>query len=315
MKPIVLVKAAVVFCVALLVISSARAQFLDSSAGLGAGLVKVFGETKAFSARADVRVTANKVETLRAPMNFSLLNGNIRMEFDLATAQSKQVQPGVIKMMTQAGLNQVISIIRMDKRVNHLVFPRAQSYLDMEITKEEAEGAEKNVQVTRTPLGRETIDNHPCAKTKVVVKNAQSAVLLDAIAWNAEDMKSFPLQIAVQGREGTTVIRFSNVQLAAPVATQFAPPARFKKHDNLDSLFLAASQKNFSPITRTATAPTVQSTNKAPNKPVATKAAPAPSPATKPAVKKAPASNVQKAPVSNAGKTNAVPARPQPAKK
>lgn len=312
MKQFSAVKAAVV-CAVFFVFLPARAQFLDSSAGLGAGLVKLFGDTRAFSAKADVRSYRDKVETLRAPMNFSLLAGNIRMEFDLATVQGKAVRPLEIKMLTQAGLNQVTSIMRMDKRVNHLVFARAQSYIDMEISREEVEAAEKDVQVTRTPLGKETIDKHPCAKTKVVVKNAKGALLLDAITWNAEDMKSFPVQISLQTREGTTLIRFSQVQLANPPAGQFAPPAKFTKYDDMNSLFLAASQKTFAPITRTAAPPA------ATNKPVATKTTPSPTP-NKPLTKVAPTSAVnrsaaQKPATTSAGKTNAAAAKPQPAKR
>ena len=238
---------------------SVQAQLLDSSAGLGAGLVKLFGETKAFSARANVHVfTTNRQEVLRGPMNFALLDGRMRMEFDLAAMQGPSVPAGQIKLMSQAGLNQIASIVRLDKRVVHNVFTRAGGYIDLEITADEAQVAQGSTQVQRTPLGKETIDKHPCTKNKVVVKNAKGLSLLEATTWNASDMNEFPVQIMVQSREGTTMVRFSQVQTARPAASLFDPPARFTKHDDLNSLLVAAMRKSIPPVTKTESAPAAQ---------------------------------------------------------
>jgi hypothetical protein len=257
MKRSVVFKAAVsVIFLFLFAVPAARAQFLDSSAGLGAGLVKLFGDTKAFSAKADVRVYGtNRQETLRAPMNFALLDGKMRMDFDLATIQGKDVQPSVVKLMTQAGLNQVASIIRMDKRLIHVVFNRAQSYVNLDIPQTEAGVSEQNVQVQRTPVGKEQLGSHSCTRNKVLVKNAKGVLLLEATTWNAADMKDFPVQILVQTREGSTLMRFSQVQFTRPAAAQFEAPAKFTRYRDQDALLVAAAQKRLSPVTTTASEP------------------------------------------------------------
>ncbi|MBC8097636.1 MAG: hypothetical protein H7Y43_17685, partial [Akkermansiaceae bacterium] len=205
----------------LLAAPSARAQFLDSSVGVSAGLVKLFGTVTGFSARTDVQVLdTNRQETLRTPMNFALLDGKVRMDFEMTQMRGKAVQPAVVNGMKQLNLDRVASIIRLDKRNTHILFAGVRGYVDMEISPAEAEAAEKNVQVQRTALGKETVDKHPCTKNKVIVRNAKGVTLLEAITWNAADLKDFPVQIAVQAREGTTILRFTEINQTRPAAAQ-----------------------------------------------------------------------------------------------
>jgi hypothetical protein len=231
----------------------ASAQFLDSSAGIGAGFPKLFGNITAFSATTDVRsLNTNRQEMLRMPMSFALLDGKVRMEVDMTQMHGSLMQPAVLTDLKNLGLERVVSIIRVDRQMNYVVFPGTKSYVPMEMKKEDADAAQKNVQVLRTPLGKETIDNHPCTKNKVVMKSAKGATLLEATTWNASDMKEFPVQIAVQAKEGTTVMRFTQVQMTKPAASQFEPPSSFTKFPNTDLLMFAASQKQ-APVSKPQT--------------------------------------------------------------
>ncbi len=286
----------------------ARAQFLDSSVGVSGGLVKLFGTQSGFSARTDVQVLdTNRQETLRTPMNFALLDGKVRMDFEMTLMRGKAVQPAIVNGMKQIGLDRVASIIRLDKRITHVLFAGAASYVDMEISPADAEAAEKNVQVQRTALGKETLDKHPCTKNKMVVRNAKGMTLLEATTWNAEDLKDFPVQIAVQAKEGTTIMHFTQIQLARPAAAQFEVPASYTKYGSAETLMLAATQKQMtSPKSNAPSKGNARPTSRGMNTP-----AKSPTASTKPAVRSL-------NPPVPAAKTNAVTGsarKPLPAKK
>lgn len=244
MKPFAALRASILIFLLLFLGPAVQAQLLDSSVGIGAGLARLFGNVTAFSARGVVQVLdTNRQEILQSPMNFGLLDGKVRMEFDMAQMRGKTVQPAMINALKKIGMERVTSIIRVDQRLIYVVFTGTRSYVPMEMSKEETEAAQKNVQVVRTPLGKETIDKHPCTKNKVLVKNSKGATLLEATTWNASDLKDFPVLIGVQAKEGTTFLRFSQIQIARPPAAQFEPPAGFTKYTSTDLLMLAAAQK------------------------------------------------------------------------
>ncbi|HLP77319.1 MAG TPA: hypothetical protein VK327_10410 [Candidatus Paceibacterota bacterium] len=282
MKRSEMLKAAVCIVAGLFLAMPVRAQFLDSSVGVSAGLVKLFGNFTGFSAQTDVQVLdSNRQETLRTPMNIALLDGKVRMEFEMSQMRGKSVQPAVVNGMKQMGMDRVASVIRIDKRITHIFFPKVQGCVDLDITPAEAEAAEKNVQVQRTPLGKEVVDKHPCTKNRVVVKSAKGASLMEATTWNAEDMKDFPVQIAVQAKEGTTILRFTKIQMTRPAAALFDVPAGFTKFTSAEALMLAATQRQLTgskpaaPAKNTVNAP-VASTSTAATGPAKKTTRPAP---------------------------------------
>jgi hypothetical protein len=232
MKKLLVLRAVVFVSLMFLVQLPGFAQFSpDSPVGVSAGFVKLFGSITAFTARTDVQVfNTNRVEVLRTPMNFALLAGKIRMDFDMAQMQGQAVQPVVVKALQQAGLDKIASILRLDKRMIHLVFPLSRSYVNMEMSAADVEAAQKNVQVQRTALGQETVDNQPCTKNRVVVKNAKGVGLFEGLTWNASKMTNFPVKISVQTKEGTTVMRFTQVVMTPPPTTQFEVPAGFTRY-------------------------------------------------------------------------------------
>ena len=225
--------------------ATAFGQFsADSPVGISAGLAKLFGNINAFVARADVQVLdTNRQETLRTPMGFAFLDGRMRMEIDLSQMRGRSVPPAAIAALKQAGLDRVISIVRLDKKMIHVVFSGVRSYANMDLSGADAEAAQKNLQIQKTLLGRETVDSHPCARNRVLVKNSKGTALLDATTWNATDLKDFPVQIALQSLDSTTIVRFNQIRFARPEAAQFEPPAGYARFNNTDSLLMSAAQK------------------------------------------------------------------------
>jgi hypothetical protein len=221
------------------------AQFSSDSPGVvSAALARLFGSTTAFIARADVQMLdTNRQESLRMPMGFAFLDRKMRLEIDVTQMKGRAVTPLAIAAYKKTGLDRMVSVIRLDRKLIYLVFTNVHSYVQMELTANDAAAAETNLQIRKTPLGNETIDGHPCAKNKVVVATGKGALLLEATTWNASDLKEFPVQIAMQSKDNTTVLHFTGIQFVRPAAAQFEPPAGYAKYLSPDVLLIGAVQR------------------------------------------------------------------------
>ena len=63
-------------------------------------------------------------------------------------------------------------------------------------------------------------------KNQVIVKRRQRAGL-EAVTWNAADLKDFPLQIEMKQKANTVRMHFTQVQFVKPDAKQFELPANY----------------------------------------------------------------------------------------
>ena len=160
------------------------------------------------------------------PMEFAVLDSKVRLDIDLAQVQSKDFSPTMLATLKQAGLDRMISVFRPDKKATYLIYPGVQSYQELALAKEEAEAFEKGLKPEKTALGKETIDGHACVKHKVLVKSGKGPVL-EALTWNATDLKDFPLQIEMKEKGNNVRMRFTQVRFVKPEAKQFEIPAGY----------------------------------------------------------------------------------------
>jgi hypothetical protein len=128
-----------------------------------------------------------------------VLGTQIRAELDLTKARNEEVAASAATLK-QMGMAEVISIVRPDKKFVYILFPGVESCLEVPIPKEDLDAIDKNSKVERTVLGKETVGGHPCVKNKVVV-NGGKGPMLEAITWNATDLKGFPIQIESREKE------------------------------------------------------------------------------------------------------------------
>jgi hypothetical protein len=205
----------------------------------------LFGSASNFTATADVAVfdKAQK-EWMRTPMNFSVLESKVRVEIDLGQMKSKDLPASTISGMKKLGLDRISSIVRPDKKTMFIVYPLAKSYVNMPMSLEDIEASGQTIKVEKTPLSKETITSHPTVKNRVVMKNKNGGIILDALTWNASDLKDFPVQIQMKENGNTTVMRFSQIKFTAADAKQFEAPSGFKLYDDPQALMLSAAQKS-----------------------------------------------------------------------
>jgi hypothetical protein len=204
-------------------------------AGLDTALLKLFGDIKAFTAKAQVQVLdSSQQEVISMPMDFALLDGNVRIDMDLTQAKGNSMPPGATDSLKQMGMSQLFSITRRDKKVTYVGYPGPKMLLTMPMEKDKS-SSDSDTKIEKTAQDKETIDGHPCVKNKVVFRD-DAGKSVEAVTWNATDLKDFPLQIQAKEKENTSVMRFSQVQLTKPDAKQFEPPTGYTQYSNQQDL-------------------------------------------------------------------------------
>jgi hypothetical protein len=195
--------------------------------GVSAAFMKLFSAYPAWTAKVEVQVLdAAQRETVRMPVEWAVLDGKARLEVDMEQMKSKDIPAGTIAGWKQAGMSRVVSVFRPDKKTTYVLYPGVQTYMNLPLPPAEAEALEKGLKVEKTALGKETVDGHPCLKTRVVVKGDKGP-LLEATVWNATDLKDFPVQVEMKEKKSAVRMRFSQVRFVKPEAGQFDVPAKY----------------------------------------------------------------------------------------
>jgi hypothetical protein len=208
-----------------------------------AGLSKLFGNVTAFTAKCDLRVLdRNEKEKAAMPMDFTLLDGKIRVDLDMTQLKGQGIQPEQAAMIKQMGMDKIISIVRPDKKMTTVIYPGMQACLNMPLPKEQAELAEATAKLDKTALGKETVDGHPCEKNKVTITDANGKTT-EALVWNASDLKDFPVQIQMKEKNDTVTLLYKNVQFTKPAASQFEVPTGYTVYNNMQEFNAGMMQK------------------------------------------------------------------------
>jgi hypothetical protein len=201
-----------------------------TTAGLNPVLTRLFGDAKAFTAKAqaEIKDSAGKM-VVSTPMDFSYLNKKLRMDIDLEKVQSASQPAAVIATLKKMNMVQITTILRPDKKQVYVLWPGQKAALISPVAEGDTSISEGNSKITRTVLGKETLDGHPCTKHKVTIKDTQGNVT-EATTWNASDLKDFPVQIQTGDKENVSTVRYSNVSLTAPAASKFEIPDGYQQY-------------------------------------------------------------------------------------
>ncbi len=194
--------------------------------GMSGALTRLFGTVKAFTSKANVRVLDSKQEQIaNMPMDFAFLNGKIRVEMDLAKMENRNMPPGMPAALKRRGMAQVITIVRPDKKLAYAVYPDQKAVLSMPLPPSD-ETTNSSSELKRSELGKATIEGQPCIKNKVLVPDTGGKTI-EAITWNATDLRNFPIRIETAEHGNTSIVSFSHVQFDSPDPQEFDPPAGY----------------------------------------------------------------------------------------
>ena len=206
-------------------------------------MAKLFGDIASFTAKADVQVLdSDNKETVSMPMDFALLDKKIRVAIDLSQMKNSAMPPGMADTIKQMGMAHVVNIIRPDKKLTYTIYPDQKILLTLPLPAPQGAAAEKEAKVEKTPQGKETIDGHPCVKNKITTTDEEGKPV-DALTWNATDLKDFPIKIETKEGGNTALLHFKDIQLDKAAAAQFDPPPGYKEYSNQQELMQAMMQK------------------------------------------------------------------------
>ena len=171
-------------------------------------LSKLFGSTTAFSATAVMTMRdKNGKITTTTEANMAMLDGKLRTEFDLtkvkgsnAPDQSKEEK----QLLAGLGINRTLAIARPDKKLTYIIFPDLKAYYEEPMVAG-ATQQQTDAKVEKVPQGNETVDGHPCAKSLVTITTSKGE-RLQAIVWEATDLKNFPLKSQYNFKDGSVVV-------------------------------------------------------------------------------------------------------------
>jgi hypothetical protein len=202
---------------------------------LGGATGKLFGDNQAFSAGVEMQTTdvSSNNTTILGKISFD--TGKSRFEFNLTDMKGGQMPTNAATQMKSMGLDETVAVARPDKKVNYLIYPGLQSYVEMPPAKADSAPTNSDYKVEITEIGKETVDGHRCVKNKNVVTDKEG-VKHESTVWNATDLKKFPVKIQTTEQSGDVTMLFKNVSLTKPAASLFEPPADFKKYDNVQQL-------------------------------------------------------------------------------
>lgn len=222
--------------------ASASAQMGSPPSGINAAMLKMFGDIKAFTAKADARILDKEQKEISAiPMTIALRDGKLRSEMDLSEMKGGAIPPEASAMMKQAGMDKMVTILRPDKKATIISYPGLKSYAEVPFS--ESEAADAKVEIT--DLGKDTIDGHPCTKKKLTSTDAKGRPQ-EAFIWQATDLKNFPVQIQMDQRNNTLILKFQSPKLETPDASLFETPATYAKYNSIQEMMQAAMMKMFS---------------------------------------------------------------------
>ncbi len=224
--------------VASVAVAHAQVPGAGGPAGMTAAMSKLFGDVKNFSAKAEAQVLdGSQKEMVSMPMDFEFLDGKMRVQIDMGKMKNNNMPPGAAEQLKQMGMANVISIVRPDKNLAYVIYPDNKVLMSVPLPQQEGD-----TKVTKTATGKETVSGHACTKNNVVISDGKGQNV-EAVTWNASDLKDFPVQIRTKDKENTSIIRFSNVQLAKANAADFEPPSGYTQYSSPAEMMQAMMSK------------------------------------------------------------------------
>jgi hypothetical protein len=216
-----------------------HAQAGPPNSGINASLLKWFGDTKAFTAKGEVRMTdAGGKEISSMPVTWMLLDGKLRTEMDMGQMKGANMPAEALGMLKQTGMDKMHMLVTPEKKTTLVVYPGLQAYAP--VPDETTSAAEAKIETTE--LAKETVDGHPCVKKKLSTTDAKGKVE-EAIVWSATDLKGFPIKLETKQQNTTLHMRFDTPSFDKPDAKLFEPPASYTRHENIQGLMQAAMMK------------------------------------------------------------------------
>jgi hypothetical protein len=167
----------------------------------------------------------------------------MRTEMDMASMKGTKMPPEAVAHMKQMGLDRNVTIYRGDKKLLYMLYPGLKAYCEINPQQfQQPEKSEQKAPKTEvTKLGQETLDGHPCTKSKITI-TGDDGVQHEILAWQANDLHEFPIKTEMQAEGATVTMHFRDVKLSAPDASLFEPPGDYKHYGSMQEMMMNSMQ-------------------------------------------------------------------------
>ncbi len=219
-------------------LATSQAQFGGGSPGsaFGGSIVKLFGDNTTYSASLESSVKSDTGgDPMTMPAKLMYDQGKTRFEMDLSKATGLKLPPQALTQMKSMGMDMMVMISRPDQKMAYIIYPNMKAYAGMPMTDPDAAAKADQFKLETTELGKETVDGHACVKNKQVVTD-EKGTKTEFTAWNASDLKQFPVKIEMTEKGQGVSLLFKDVKFDKVDAAQFEPPAGFTKYDTMQAM-------------------------------------------------------------------------------
>lgn len=218
-------------------IAAAQGGARMNSALSSATFAKIFGNNAAFTATAEMHVTHKDGKHNRnIEMQYFVRDGKVRMNMNLAK-MGEQIPPEALSRMKRLGMERYIIILHpgTDQRAV-MMYPDIRAYVELNAR---APGKHNNSpQITKTRVGTDTVDGHPCVKYKLTVTRPDGSHG-HMTEWEATDLHNFPIKLAMSDNTTASSIVFKHIDHTPPDASLFDVPGHYKRYDSLQQLMIS----------------------------------------------------------------------------
>lgn len=205
---------------------------------------KLFAEHPAWTAQAKIEAPNPRGGgNMIVPTTISMLDASSRMEMDLTKVEGGGLPPGAAEQIKAMGMAEIIMLARPDKKAAFVVYPGMEAYLEAPLPPGSEAGLD-NVKMELTEQGKETVNGQACVKSKYVITNAQGEKQ-EGTVWKATELKGFPVRLETTENGQPMTMNFTSVKFEKAAATQFDPPATFKKFESQQAMMQEIMMKRF----------------------------------------------------------------------
>jgi len=111
-------------------------------------------------------------ETITLLMGFALLDGNVRLDIDMAQMKGPQVPASAAAQLKAVEHGSHGRLVMPAKKSMYLIYPDCRLMSICRLP-EEVALADKDYKIAKTKIGNEAVDGHSCVKHKVVMTDAK----------------------------------------------------------------------------------------------------------------------------------------------
>lgn len=203
---------------------------------LAAAFSEFFSDSREFTARAELSLP-NRNPGDSIPIGLAMSEGRMRWQLNMAQVRSAHFPSEGVALFKQMKMDSMILYLQPNANLM-AAFPRMKAWVETPMPKAttiQEEAQAKIGGMRKTPVGKETVDGHPCIKYRLTVPEDNDPNQV-AVTWEAADLNDLPIRMMVKTDGQVYGVQLRNIRPGKPDQRLFQPPPGYTKRDSFTSL-------------------------------------------------------------------------------